>query len=153
MLAVAFSLFAVLCGWLEAILYAQRAAETFSYNEHAGMTAQRAVAWAMAPLGMALYAWVGWWGLVEFVPSVLLFPAVHDEAYNYTRLWINCRAELAPDAADGDRLAWHAAWKLYEYGYQSPTTTARNDFNGRSRTVLAAVGVVTLLLCYVKWIF
>lgn len=41
MLALDFCVFAVLCAWLEAILYAQRAAESFTMNEHAGMMAQR----------------------------------------------------------------------------------------------------------------
>jgi hypothetical protein len=149
MLALAYQLFAALCGWLEAILYAQRAAESFTFNEHAGMLAQRVAALLLAPVAVLVYHWLGWWAFVELVPMALLFPAAHDEAYNFTRLWLACRAALPADYDKGDSTAWKTAWGLYRYGYQSPTTTARNDFNGRARTWLAIAGGVVLVVLYV----
>lgn len=144
MLTLDFCLFAALCGWLEAVLYAQRAAESFTFNEHAGMMAQRITAVLLIPLAMVAYAWHGWLLSAEVVPMALLFPMVHDEAYNLTRLWLKF-AEV------GDFTDWESlqlAWKEYRYGYQSATTTARNDFSGRQRTGMAVVGTVLLLALY-----
>lgn len=148
MLALLYCVFGALCGWLEAVLYAQRAAESFTFNEHTGMMAQRIAAWLLVPVTLLASHWHGVWVLAEAVPAALLFPLVHDEAYNFTRLWISCRAQLAADYEKGDRLAWLTARGLYRYGYQSPTTTARNDFNGRTRTWLALVGMVVLVGLY-----
>lgn len=94
MLALTYQLFAVLCGWLEAILYARRGAETFSSNEHEGMSLQRFAAWLLVPVALLDYHFAGKWILVELLPAALLFPLFHDEAYNFTRLWIDCRAQL-----------------------------------------------------------
>jgi hypothetical protein len=153
MLTLDFCLFAALCGWLEAILYAQRAAETFTFNEHAGMMWQRITAVLLVPLAMLVYTWSGWLLSAELVPMALLFPMAHDEAYNFTRLWIICRAGMAADDEHGDRVAWGLAWDLYQYGYQSASTTARNDFNGHQRTWLAVAGTVLLGLLYYVAIF
>ena len=149
MLTLLYSAFGALCGWLEAVLYAQRAAESFSFNEHAGMMAQRIAAWLLVPATLLATRWLGLWVLAEAVPAALLFPLVHDEAYNFTRLWISCRALMSADYEKGDRLAWITARQLYRYGYQSPTTTARNDFNGPARTWLALAGVLVLVALYV----
>lgn len=149
MLALLYSVFGALCGWLEAILYARRGAESFSGNEHVGMVMQRLAAWLLVPAALLVYHWHGLWALAEAVPAVLLFPIVHDEAYNFTRLWIACRSGMAADYEKGDRLAWITARDLYVYGYQSPTTTARNDFNGPARTWLAVAGAVVLVALYV----
>ena len=149
MLTLLYSAFGALCGWLEAILYAQRAAESFNFNEHIGLMAQRIAAWLLVPATLLASHWLGAWALLEAVPAALLFPMVHDEAYNFTRLWISCRALMAADYEKGDRLAWVTARELYRYGYQSPTTTARNDFNGRTRTWLALVGGLVLVGLYV----
>lgn len=148
MLTLCYCCFAALCGWLEAILYAKRGAEAFGFNEHVGMTLQRVAAALLVPLAMLAYAWHGWWLAAELLPAALLFPLCHDEAYNFTRLWLTFRAQLAADYAGADSLSWHIAWQQYRYGYQSPTTTARNDFNGRQRTWLAAAGLGLLLGLY-----
>lgn len=149
MLTFIYCVFAALCGWLEAILYSARASDAFTFNEHIGMMAQRIVAWLLVPATVLLYHWLGIWVLVEAVPAALLFPAAHDEAYNFTRLWISCRAQMSADYEKGDRLAWITARELYRYGYQSPTTTARNDFNGSARTWLAVAGGLVLVGLYV----
>lgn len=150
MLALTYCLFAALAGWLEAILYARRGAESFSSNEHGGMTWQRLAVLLTAAAAVLVYRWHGAWLLAfEVLPTALLFPLCHDEAYNFTRLWLNWSAPpLLPDARPGDWTAFRYAWREYRYGYQSPTTTARNDFNGRTRTWLAAVGLGLLLALY-----
>lgn len=153
MLALAYQLFSVLAGWLEAILYARRGAETFTSNEHGGMTWQRISVLLVGAAAVAAFHFLGWWALVEVPVAALLFPAFHDEAYNFTRLWIMHRGWEAllnrlPDYPT-DTDAWRQAWQEYRYGYQSPTTTARNDFNGRQRTGLAIAGGVVLLALYV----
>lgn len=154
MLAVTYQLFAILCGWLEAVLYARRGAEAFTGNEHTGMMLQRLAAWLLVPVALLVQHWLGEWVLAEVLPTALLFPLFHDEAYNFTRLWIDKRAALdtglgilVPEVTR-DKLAWQQAWATYTYGYQSPTTTARNDFNGRQRTWLAVGGVVLLVVGY-----
>lgn len=153
MLALTYQLFAVLAGWLEAILYARRAAESFSSNEHGGMTWQRLAVVLVAAVAVLEYQWLGGWLAIELVPLALLFPLAHDEAYNFTRLWIDFRSQMSTDYEKADRLAWTLAWERYTYGYQSPTTTARNDFSGRQRTWLAIVGGVGLLALYGYWLF
>lgn len=132
--ALFYQFFAALCGWLEALLYARRGAEAFNSNEHGGMMWQRAAAFALAPAAVADYVLFGWWALAGLPTMTLLFPLSHDEAYNFTRLWI----DAADHGAVSDKAAWRLAWGKYEYGYQSPTTTARNDFTGRQRTFMAA---------------
>jgi pimeloyl-ACP methyl ester carboxylesterase len=149
MLALIYSVFGALCGWLEAVLYSTRAAEAFGGNEHGGMMMQRIAAWLLVPATVLLYHWYGLWVLAEAVPAALLFPMVHDEAYNFTRLWIACRSGMAADYEKADRLAWITARDLYVYGYQSPTTTARNDFDGPTRTRLAILGGLVLAALYV----
>lgn len=150
MSALTYQLFALLAGWLEALLYARRGAGSFTYNEHIGYTLQRVAVWLLVPVALAEAHWLGWWVAAELLPAGLLFPLVHDEAYNFTRLWLDCRAQLDTGlgilvpAADRDRGALRLAWQQYRYGYQSATTTARNDFNGRQRTWLAVAGVLVL---------
>lgn len=165
MLALTYQLFAVLAGWLEAILYAKRAAESFSGNEHGGMTWQRVAVLVVAGVAVLEYHWLGWAGLaIEVLPTALLFPMCHDEAYNFTRLWLKwaeffqkqnqlALAEGEPQLTKLDRQAWRWAWNEYRYGYQSPTTTARNDFTGSSRTILASAGGLLLVALYLSYFF
>jgi hypothetical protein len=143
MLTFTYQLFAIACGWLEAVLYARLGAEAFRGNEHAGMVAQRLAAWLLVPFAILGYRWLGWYVLLEVLPAGFLFPLFHDEAYNFSRLWIGYAS-----TGIGDGPARRLAWQEYRYGYQSPTTTARNDFNGRERTWLAAVGCLLLVVGY-----
>lgn len=147
MLALIYCIFALLCGWLEAILYDKRGAEAFKSNEHIGMTLQR-VAAALAPvISVALYHFTGhFWILLELVPAALLFPAIHDEAYNFVRLWLKYSGGLLSDAG-----AFSKAKLEYKYGYQSPTTTAINDYNGKERTGLAIIGFTLLIALQVAY--
>lgn len=147
MLALTYQLFAALCGWLEAILYARRGAESFSGNEHAGMMYQRIAALLLAPVAILLYSCWGWWVLLEILPMALFFPAAHDEAYNFTRLWLKWAAFIE----ESTLTAFRKAWQEYRYGYQSSTTTARNDFSGSTRTIFAITGGVLLLALYAAY--
>jgi hypothetical protein len=88
MLTFTYQLFAIACGWLEAVLYARLGAEAFRGNEHAGMVAQRLAAWLLVPFAILGYRWLGWYVLLEVLPAGFLFPLFHDEAYNFSRLWI-----------------------------------------------------------------
>ena len=155
MVALLFQLFGALSGVIEAVLYCRRGAEAFHRNEHIDMTLQRLVVAALAPAGALLYAWHGSvWGVVaELVPTALLFPLCHDEAYNFTRLWLKHTERYQgkstrPSALNPDVAGRRAAWREYRYGYQSPTTTARNDFNGHQRTWLAIAGATLLCALY-----
>lgn len=159
MVALLFLLFGALSAFVEAVLYARRGAEAFRFNEHAAMVLQRAVVLLLAPAGIGAYHWSGslWWVLAELPPALLLFPLVHDEAYNFTRLWLRESEKTGPATAvwgvnvskwvirlvpaTPDGLAFSRALNQYRYGYQSPTTTARFDFNGRQRTWLALLGL------------
>lgn len=155
MVAALFLLFGALSAFVEAVLYARRGAESFSFNEHVVMTLQRAAVLLLGLATLLLYRWTGsaWYVVSEAAPALLLFPLVHDEAYNLTRLWLTWTAfyqksdllniaACKPPIGNTDRLALVDAWREYRYGYQSPTTTARNDFNGRQRTWLALLGLV-----------
>ena len=147
MLALIYQLFAALCGWLEAMLYALRGAESFHGNEHGGMMGQRVAALLLAPVAMWLYTCWGWWVLLEILPMGLFFPMCHDEAYNFTRLWL----KYAETKDFSDWETCQLAWKEYRYGYQSPTTTARNDFSGSTRTIFAITAAVLLVALYVAY--
>lgn len=155
MIALPFQLFAVLCGVIEAILYCRRGAESFTRNEHVDMTLQRISVAALVLAGALAYRWHGSLLLVaaELLPAALLFPLCHDEAYNFTRLWLKHTEHFQamptiPGTLHPDVAGFKAARYEYRYGYQSPTTTARNDFNGRQRTALAAVGALLLIGLY-----
>ncbi len=139
MLVVLYLAFAALCGVVEAVLYSGKGADAFSRNEHVEMVLQRLAVLLLVPAAVLTYQLSGswWYILLELVAAVLCFSMVHDEAYNFTRLWIAWRK-----LGSSDRAAFRSAWREYRYGYQSPTTTARNDFNGTERTLLAVVGVV-----------
>lgn len=143
MLALTYQLFAISCGWLEAVLYARRGAEAFQGNEHMGMMLQRLAAWLLVPVALLTQHYLGEWSQAEVLAAGLLFPLFHDEAYNFTRLWLDYTA-----MGYGDGEARRMAWQVYRYGYQSPTTTARNDFNGRQRTWLAVAGCLLLVIGY-----
>lgn len=152
MIVLLYSIFGILCGVVEAVLYSRRGAEAFTRNEHVEMMLQRisvallvlAAAWLHQLTGSMLYV------AFELVPAALLFPAGHDEAYNFTRLWIAWAEQVHSRNAGSihftgkqlDRAAFRYACQDYRYGYQSPTTTARNDFNGTQRTWLAGAGLL-----------
>jgi hypothetical protein len=144
MIVFLLQLFAALSGCIEAILYARRAAESFSFNEHIIIGMQRASVLLLVLAAALLPGYLGTKASAcfELVPGLLLFPMSHDEAYNFTRLWLSTRAQLSDDAAGADWATWKVARALYVYGYQSPTTTARTDFNGKERTWLAAGALV-----------
>ncbi len=155
MLALLYQLFGMLCGLIEAVLYCRRGAEAFVRNEHTDMMLQRIAAALLAPAGALLYAWHGslWWVLAELVPTALLFPLFHDEAYNFSRLWLKWadhyqKQPTLPGTLNPDVAAFRAARREYRYGYQSPTTTARNDFSGGQRTWLAIAGATLLCVLY-----
>lgn len=148
MLTVLYSAFAALCGVVEAVLYSRRGAEAFLRNEHVEMVMQRAAALLLVPVAILAYQVGGWWFVgAELVASVLIFSLAHDEAYNFTRLWIywSHSDPSIPGSQLPDRRAFALAWMEYRYGYQSPTTTARNDFNGTQRTLLALTGLAVEL--------
>lgn len=145
MVALTFQLFAVLAGWLEAVLYDKKGAEAFKWNEHVGMTLQRIAVVLLVPAAVLLMILhfnplliIG-----ETGPAALLFPLTHDEAYNFTRLWLKFEATAAP----GEK-SFKLAWQTYQYGYQSDSTTARNDFNGKERTWMAVFGGLVLVGLY-----
>ncbi|MBO2009192.1 VirB3 family type IV secretion system protein [Hymenobacter negativus] len=148
MVATLYLIFAAASAFVEAVLYARRGAESFTLNEHVVMGVQRAAVVLIGPVALLLYHWTGsaWYVATEPLPALLLFPLVHDEAYNFTRLWLAWREHVDMPYPSGgsalDRIALRKAWDQYTYGYQSPTTTARNDFNGRQRTWLAILGLV-----------
>ncbi|HEX8350417.1 MAG TPA: hypothetical protein VF598_10685 [Hymenobacter sp.] len=144
MVALLFLLFGAFSAFVEAVLYARRGAEAFAFNEHAVMTLQRAAVVLLGPAALLLLHWTdsAWYVACEAVPALLLFPLVHDEAYNFTRLWIDYKAN--PLVPDND--AFGMARLKYTYGYQSPTTTARFDFTGRQRTWLAILGLAAWVL-------
>lgn len=149
MVALLFLLFGAFSAFVEAVLYARRGAEAFTFNEHAVMVLQRAAVVLLGPAALLLYHWTGsaWYVACEPVPALLLFSLVHDEAYNLTRLWLK-HAEryqgmaTIPGSLNPDVAAFRAAGREYRYGYQSPTTTARFDFTGRQRTWLAFLGLL-----------
>ncbi|TGE23516.1 hypothetical protein [Hymenobacter metallicola] len=143
MVVLLYQLFGILSGAIEAVLYSRRGAEAFTRNEHAEMVLQRIVVASLPLAGVLLYQWSGSALYVgfELVPAALLFPLCHDEAYNFTRLWITYK--WGKDGREyADWAAWELAWTEYQYGYQSPTTTARNDFNGKQRTWLGVAALV-----------
>ena len=162
MITLLYSLFAILCGVIEAVLYARRGAEAFQRNEHIDMTLQRIAAALLAPAGAVLYIWQGslWLVVAELIPAALVFPLFHDEAYNFTRLWLKwaefymLQSHYADPMAgplptyNPDLQGLRHAWSEYRYGYQSPTTTARNDFSGTQRTWMAVAGAGILLALY-----
>lgn len=132
-----YNLFAVFNGVSDALLYAGQAAESFDWNEHRVLVWLRAAAIAVA-LGAAgdallcaasweyTFAWLAW----EVGSIVLSFSLFHNEAYNFTRVWINSKESFSQ------------AWAVFKFNYQSSTTTARFDFDGRTRWWLAAGGGV-----------
>lgn len=153
MIVFLFSLFAALSGLIEAVLYGRRGAESFTRNEHIEMVLQRGSVVLLVVAAVYLPRLIGSAHYVAFelLPALLLFPMVHDEAYNFARLWLKwseyyTTLATLPGTLNPDAAGFRAARYEYRYGYQSPTTTARNDFNGRQRTIMAIVaGIVWVL--------
>lgn len=152
---------AILAGLIEALYYGVRGAESFARNEHIDLVVFRFFAFVL-PLAGFLFAGRPFWLLAtEEVAAAFFFPMLHDEAYNFTRLWLKESALLksnpvrlaALKAFTGwrtDMATARVAWRIYKYGYQSPTTTATNDFSGVTRTWLAFVGLSVWL---VGWLY
>lgn len=136
-------LFWILCLWAaadgfcDALYYARLGADSFAWNEHKALLVRRAAVLATACAtaydvaahthGMPL-VWVAA-QVVAFLPAFSLF---HNEAYNFGRVVI-----IEQSAA--------RAWAAFRFNYQSPTTTARFDFDGPSRWWLASAGVLLYL--------
>ncbi|WP_400190657.1 hypothetical protein [Hymenobacter sp. B81] len=135
-----YNLFALLDGICDALLYGQRGAESFRWNEHTPLTARRTAAVAAAlgaaadavlmpaggvELGRAMVPYWLLWFLWQGAAAALSFSLFHNEAYNFGRVWIQ-QQQLA------------RAWQVFRFNYQSPTTSARFDFDGTVRWVMAA---------------
>ncbi|RPD46792.1 hypothetical protein DNI29_11545 [Hymenobacter sediminis] len=141
------NLWALLDGICDALLYGLKGADSFKWNEHAPLVTRRALVLACALAAGAdavlvgpgqvgrFPLWVLWLGC-EIAAVVLSFSLFHNEAYNFGRVWIR-EQTLAK------------AWAAFEFNYQSPTTSARWDFDGTTRWVLAGVAVLVLVSGYV----
>lgn len=151
-------IFSALVGHVEAMLYGRLAAESFKRNEHIDFNILRYVVFGLPLLGAVVWAYSNSPVLLgaELLASAFCFPAAHDEAYNLSRLWIRRTMEIKGgppkrltwrNMFDGwalDKLALRLAWAEYEYGYQSPSTTATNDLGAAARTWYAAIGLSVL---------
>jgi hypothetical protein len=147
MLWLLYQLFAAVDGLCDALLYGRLGADSFTWNEHQPLTVRRGLALAAA-LGAAVDAvlmgpgsvgrWSLWllWLLCEVAACVLSFSLFHNEAYNFGRVWIR-EQTLAK------------AWAAFEFNYQSSTTTARFDFDGTTRWVMAGAAVVVLVAGFI----
>jgi hypothetical protein len=138
-----FNLFAAVDGLCDALLYGMLGAESFKWNEHQPLVTRRVLV-ILAALGAGADAvmtqggehigrfpiWVLWLGW-EVVAAALSFSLFHNESYNFGRVWIR-------------EQSLRKAWAAFEFGYQSPTTTARWDFDGPVRWVMAGIAVVLL---------
>jgi hypothetical protein len=144
MTALLFQIFAILAGVVEAILYARRGAESFHWNEHIVLIAQRASVLVVG--GGLLLDWHVlpsiWWLAANVGALMLLFSFAHNNAYNLTRIWITW------DDAGVTRSAWESLWSAYrvsfKWNYQSATSTARFEFTARQRNSQAVAGLLLL---------
>ncbi|QIX60869.1 hypothetical protein HER32_06635 [Hymenobacter sp. BT18] len=155
MITILLLLYAALAGDIEAMIYDGNRAECFIRNEHKDYTYQRVVVFFLA-LASATYGFLiseQQMLLVplagELVAAALCFPLVHDEVYNFCRLWLKWARALRttnPVALHVvDSLSFHYAWQEYRFGYQSKTTTAVVDLPGPARLALAVAGGVVYL--------
>ena len=149
MFALTFLLFAALAGHVEAILYCRQGAEAFRWNEHVALVAQRVSVVLIAAAGLAdwlLFQEVGW--LLSQLPVVVLqFSFAHNNAYNFTRLWLTADDEFDLHA-NGRPYTWRLPFALarsrFDWNYQSATSTARFEFNGPERNGMALIGSLVL---------
>jgi hypothetical protein len=141
-----YNLFALLDGLCDALLWGLLGADSFKWNEHAPLVSRRGVAVAAAlgagadvalmPAGAVEFAgaqvpyWLVWlcW---QAGAAALSFSLFHNEAYNFGRVWIR-EQTLAK------------AWAVFEFNYQSPTTSARFDFDGPARWAMAAAAALLM---------
>ena len=130
-----FQFFAAVDGLCDALLYGLLGAESFKWNEHRPLLTRRGLAVAAA-VGAGLDAalagphWLLWLAC-EVAACVLSFSLFHNESYNFGRVWIR-EQDL------------RKAWAAFEFNYQSPSTTARWDFDGTARWLMAAGAVLVL---------
>lgn len=144
MLWLLFNLFAVADGLCDALLYGMLGADSFKWNEHRPLVTRRGLALGAA-LGAGIDAvlvgvgsvegWPVWllWLLWEVAAIVLSFSLFHNETYNFGRVWIR-EQTLAK------------AWAAFRFNYQSSSTSARWDFDGPVRWVMAGAAVAWLVL-------
>ncbi|TGE29745.1 hypothetical protein [Hymenobacter metallicola] len=137
-----YNLFALVDGLCDALLYGLKGAESFKWNEHQPLVARRILA-VLASLGAGIDAvligvgsvegWPVWliWLLWEVAAAGLSFSLFHNEAYNFGRVWIR-------------EQTLRKAWAVFEFNYKSATTSARWDFDGTQRWVMAGGAVVWL---------
>lgn len=137
-----YNLFALVDGLCDALLYGLLGADSFKWNEHRPLVTRRVLV-ALAALGAGLDAvlvgvgavegWPVWliWLLWEVAAAALSFSLFHNEAYNFGRVWIR-EQTLAQ------------AWAVFRFNYQSSTTSARWDFDGTQRWVMAGLAVLWL---------
>ncbi|UOQ53035.1 hypothetical protein [Hymenobacter cellulosivorans] len=144
MLWLLYNLFAAVDGLCDALFYGMLGADSFKWNEHQPLVTRRVLA-VLAALGAAVDAvlvgvgavegWPVWliWLLWEVVAAALSFSLFHNEAYNFGRVWIR-EQTLAK------------AWAVFEFNYQSDSTSARFDFDGTQRWVMAGAAVAWLVV-------
>ncbi|QIX61871.1 hypothetical protein HER32_12030 [Hymenobacter sp. BT18] len=137
-----YNLFALVDGFCDALLYGGKGAESFAWNEHAPLLTRRALA-VLAAVAAAVEALLAGPGEIEGVPlglawvlwnipaAALSFSLFHNECYNFGRVLIREKTVAR-------------ARKVFRFNYQSSTTTARWDFDGTARWVMAAAGVLWL---------
>ncbi|TGE22837.1 hypothetical protein [Hymenobacter metallicola] len=137
-----FQLFAAVDGLCDALLYGMRGADSFKWNEHAPLVTRRVLAVLTALcasadamlIGVASIGdWPIWlvWFLWQTVAAGLSYSLFHNESYNFGRVWIR-EQTLAK------------AWAEFRFNYQSSTTSARWDFDGTQRWVMAGAAVVVM---------
>lgn len=131
-----FQVFAALDGLCDALMWSQKGADSFKWNEHRPLVTRRGFA-VLAACGAgwdAVHfgdAWA-WWLGCQVVACALSFSLFHNETYNFGRVWIQ-------------EQTFRKAWAAFRFNYQSPTTSARWDFDGTERWVLA--GGAVLVFC------
>jgi hypothetical protein len=143
-----YNLFALVDGLCDALLYGLLGADSFTWNEHRPLMTRRVLA-VLAAVGAGCDAALTYggdpvgrfpiwliWLVWEAFAAALSFSLFHNEAYNFGRVWIR-------------EQTLSKAWAVFEFNYQSPTTTARFDFDGPVRWVMAGIAVVLLGLGFV----
>lgn len=168
MLFLIILLFAVSCAAAEVITWGRRGAESFIWNEHVLLVAQRVLAILLVPAALADVAlWTDYWGIAaEVGAGILGFSFAHNNAYNFGRLYLRWdylvrlafqhrgRLLIQPDSAEVIELqqryaaatqpAWWMVWReaarQFTWQYQSPTTTARFDFTATERMIYLVAG-------------
>ena len=144
---------------VEAILWSRRGAECFEGNEHVFLVAQRGLMVLSSCGAVAdVLTWATWPVLAaQLVAFVLAFSFVHNNTYNFGRVWIDWVAELRKHPEDAqqafeteqlDRLALKLAWQRFRWNYQSASSSARFDFSAPERNAQAVGGLVVYGLSF-----